>query len=165
MPESLSGILILAAVIGLAVLWSWIKGRANKALNRHVFDAGTYRNHKELVEGNHTVVTPLAPEDYIARLVERCGFARPGETRRFEATGRFVELRRVDTAVEFGYQTGLVNETRILVSATSHDNGSLVEMQIHNWMESDGVMMGAAEFQKLWRTIQALARENAVEEH
>lgn len=160
MPDALVVLLFLAVVIGLAYIWTRITGGARKALNRRVFDSAGYRNQQELVGREHKVSSALPPEEFITALVKRCNFEKEGQGRRYEANGRFIETAREKGSVTFTYQTGLLKSTVVLVTAAPASSGSQVEMQVHSWIESDGVMIGTAGLQKLWRTAQTVARES-----
>lgn len=160
MPDALVGLLFLAVVIGIAYLWTRITGGARKALNRHVIDSAGYRNQQDLIGQEHKASSALPPEEFITAVVKRCNFAKAGEGRVYEAVGRFIETARDERSVTFTYQTGLLKSTIVEVTAAPASSGSNVEMQVHNWIESDGVMIGTAAIQKLWRTIQTVAQES-----
>ena len=160
MPDLLVGILVLGVLIGAVMLWSAITDRARKALNRHVFDSEDYHSQQELVGRELVVSSVLTPKEFITQLADRCGFARPGETRRYELQGKFIETDRNENAIAFKYQTGFLKDTTVTVAALPSGDGSRVDMVVHNWIERDGVMIGISDIQKLWRTVQAVAQQS-----
>lgn len=140
MNETFFGILFIAAIIAIAVVWQWLENKANTALNRNVFSRREYQEQKEIT-GREFHYPCTADWSDIRPLLDNSPFGD-----KLEVT------KENDNGIQWAYHAihlRTVGGSEFTAYLVLNKQARQAEFSFINWTTVDGVVRNIEEMKSL----------------
>lgn len=155
--EVLFVILGIAVIVGLSLLWGYLKRQATRALNRNVFNRGKHQRGQATTQEVIEFTAPVPAATVIAAVRDRLQLTTTPPTA-FVAALHLIDEK--PGLLVFGYGTKLQLSFRSALASDDLPGGSSSSTyQMLNWTEGDGIVRGIAEMELLANAVRVVAAD------
>jgi len=154
--EALGVILVLAVIVGLSLLGSYLRKQATRALNRGVFERGHHARGQNATKEHIEFTAPVPASGVINAIRARLDLP-------YAAPGAFIAklwlAQDEPGLLTFAFGNKLAETFRSVLMVEDTPSGSTATYTVLTWVEGDGIVRGIPEMELLANTIRTCAAE------